>query len=457
MTDADRVDLLVAGAGGGLAGAVLAARTGLSVLVVEASPHFLRGNNTSMSTAMIPGAGTRFQRAAGVDDSPERFVEDIRNKTHNEADEGLAKAVAAVSAELVEWLADIGLPMTLVNDFEYPGHSVYRCHTVPGRSGSKLLSLLYDIAQRTAGLDLLVPGRLIEAEPDGEDGWHAVVEAPDGSRETISTRALLLATNGFGADAELVAQHIPEIADAVYHGSERSTGDALRIGASVGADTAYLDAYQGHGALAAGANSLAGWALVMHGGIVVNLAGDRFADETQGYSEFAALELTQPGQAAVMVFDERIAQLCREFVDYSETERSGVVRWGDVAEISGRFGLDPDRLQGALDAAEAARTGATDAFDRTEWGPQSLQPPYGAVRVVPALFHTQGGLRVDGDARVLDRGGKPIAGLYAAGGAAMGISGHGAAGYLAGNGLVTAFGLSYLAARHTVAHLVRTT
>jgi fumarate reductase flavoprotein subunit len=69
--------------------------------------------------------------------------------------------------------------------------------------------------------------------------------------------------------------------------------------------------------------------------------------------------------------------------------------------------------------------------------------------VIPALFHTQGGLVVDEHARVVRADdGAPIPGLYASGGAACGISGHGAAGYLAGNGLLPALGLAYLAADH---------
>jgi len=73
------------------------------------------------------------------------------------------------------------------------------------------------------------------------------------------------------------------------------------------------------------------------------------------------------------------------------------------------------------------------------------------VRVVPALFHTQGGLVVDDYARVTRADGSPIAGLYASGGAAAGISGHGASGYLAGNGLLPALGLAYLAAEDVFA------
>jgi fumarate reductase flavoprotein subunit len=67
------------------------------------------------------------------------------------------------------------------------------------------------------------------------------------------------------------------------------------------------------------------------------------------------------------------------------------------------------------------------------------------------LFHTQGGLLVDGHARVVTPADEPIRGLYASGGAAAGISGHGAGGYLAGNGLLPAFGLAFLAAEHIAA------
>ena len=62
----DGPDLVVAGAGGGLVGALRAASLGLSVLVVERNVHFAVGNNTAMSTAMVPGAGSRWQREAGV-------------------------------------------------------------------------------------------------------------------------------------------------------------------------------------------------------------------------------------------------------------------------------------------------------------------------------------------------------------------------------------------------------
>jgi fumarate reductase flavoprotein subunit len=446
-------DLVVAGAGGGLVAALRAAQLGLRVLVVERSVHFARGNNTAMSTAMVPGAGTRWQAEAGIDDKPELFLADVMRKTRNEADESLARALVEVSARLVTWLADdVGLPISLVTDFPYPGHSRLRCHTVPGRSGRGLLSRLLSAVRSHASIDLLAPARLtgVSTEPGG---GHAVTVAyPDGSEEVVAARAVLLATNGFGADAGLVARHIPEIAGATYHGSAESTGDALCIGTALGADTAFLDAYQGHAALTAQAATLAGWATVMHGGFLVDDRGSRFGDETVGYSEYAREVLARAGGRSVIVLDRRVHDACTAFDDFRDTVDSGALRWADTAQqLAVAVGVDPTGLAATLaTTADIANGLARDEFGRTDWA-APLRPPYAGIRVVPALFHTQGGLRVDGTARILTPDGAPIPGLYASGGAAMGISGHGAGGYLAGNGLLPALGLAFIAAEHVAA------
>ena len=444
-------DLVVAGAGGGLVAALRAARLGLDVLVVEASEQFRRGNNTSMSTAMVPGAGTRFQREAGIDDSAELFAADVARKTHGEADERLTAALTGVSARLVEWLADdLGLPLAVVTDFHYPGHSRDRCHTIEGRHGTQLLDHLLRQVQREERVDLLVPARLVDVLLDDEGAVRAaVVETPDGDREEVPTRAVLLATNGYGADRALVQEHLPEIASAAYHGSETSRGDALRIGERLGAATAYLDAYQGHGALAARGATLVGWATVMHGAVLVNTAGERFGDETTGYSEYAAVVAGQPDATAWIVLDRRIHDACQVFTDFRQTVDSGALVWADdAAGLAEATGVPVEALTATLDqVAQAAQGTSRDPFGRSEFE-AVLEPPYAAVRVVPALFHTQGGLVVDEHARVERPGGEPITGLYASGGAAHGISGHGAAGYLAGNGLLPALGLAFLAAEH---------
>lgn len=74
-----------------------------------------------------------------------------------------------------------------------------------------------------------------------------------------------------------------------------------------------------------------------------------------------------------------------------------------------------------------------------------LIAPYFAARVTGALFHTQGGLVVDTNARVLRGDGTPLPNLFAGGGAARGLSGATVEGYLSGNGLLTAVALGRIA------------
>lgn len=443
------VDLVVAGAGGGLVAACIAADAGARVLVVEANPNFSTSNNTAMSTAMIPAAGTRWQNALGVEDSPERFVSDIRAKTGDSADLALAWALARVSVHLVNWLAESAkLSVELVTDFEYPGHSRPRCHTIPGRSGQFILDRLREMTRDRSNIDLIVPARLDRVHTDSSGCVAGVsLRYPDDTYEDVDSRAVLLATSGFGADAELVARYIPEVAAAIYHGSPEARGDALRIGASMGCATGFLDAYQGHAALAIPQATLVGWATVMHGAVLVNRRGRRFGDETLGYSEYAAKVLAQPDAVAYLVLDERIDAACRSFDDYRRSTEAGALRAAPTIEaLAAVCEVDLNGLVETLASARrSALGGEIDEFGRVRWE-APLEPPYLAARVGAALFHTQGGLCVDAHSRVLRTTGQPLPGLFASGGAAMGISGHGAAGYLAGNGLLAALGLAFIAA-----------
>lgn len=440
------VDLLVAGAGAaGAAAAVAAAGHGCRVVLVEANDSFRRSSNTAMSTSMVPAGGSRWQAQAGVDDSPQDFLDDIMAKTRGQADEVVARALTTVAPELVAWLADTcGVPLGLVTDFRYPGHHADRCHAVADRAGATLHGHLLDAVAAREAITLMVPMRLAAVTPN-DDGFAATLTTPDGAEQQVVADALVLATNGFGADPDLVADLLPDIADGVYHGGDGSTGDALRIGRELELDTACLDAYQGHGSLAIPDRVLLTWAFVMHGGVLANVQGRRFGDETVGYSEFGPAVVAQPDQTAWAIFDERIHGLLTSFKDYRDLLDQGAVTFVDDRDgLAEATGLTTEAVGALLDAVEAHATGTDpDPFGRTDWE-EPLRPPHAVVQVTGALFHTQGGLRVDGHARVL-RGGDPVAGLYAAGGAAVGISGHGADGYLAGNGLLAALGLGYLA------------
>ena len=86
-----------------------------------------------------------------------------------------------------------------------------------------------------------------------------------------------------------------------------------------------------------------------------------------------------------------------------------------------------------------------DRFGRRFAPDQKCSAPFRAVKVTGALFHTQGGLAIDASARVRRKAGGVFPNLFAAGGAAAGVSGSSAGGYLSGNGLLTATVLGRLA------------
>ena len=91
-------------------------------------------------------------------------------------------------------------------------------------------------------------------------------------------------------------------------------------------------------------------------------------------------------------------------------------------------------------------------FDRA-----ALRPGYCGLKVTGALFHTQGGLVIDADARVLRADRSKLPNLFAGGGAARGISGQGGSGYLPGAGLCTAITLGRLAGMNAATNAVRAT
>jgi fumarate reductase flavoprotein subunit len=370
-------------------------------------------------------------------------------KTKGSADPVVAEALTSIAPELVSWMADdIGVPFELVTEFRYPGHSVDRCLAVPDRAGRTLHRHLLEAVAQNPRITLMNPMRLTSVCLDAPKWIKCQVQGPDSDTETVTARSVVLATNGFAARKEMVSRYLPEIDSALYHGGDGSTGDALLFGETLGADVAFMDSYQGHGSVATPHGVIMTWAAVMQGALLLNANGERFGDETTGYSEYAVPVLDQPGGIAWVVLDRRIDEACKAFKDYQDLLDAGGVRWsGDVEALASVVGAPADAVQRSLQEVRDVAGGMrVDAFGRAFEG-ESLRPPYGSVKVTGALFHTQGGLRVDGNARVL-AGGAPIPGVYAAGGAAAGISGHGASGYLAGNGLLSALGLGYLAGRH---------
>jgi fumarate reductase flavoprotein subunit len=440
-TDFDlTVPILIIGAGAcGLVAALAANDAGADVLVVEADAA--PSGSTALSAGLIPAAGTRFQRDAGIDDDADLFARDIQKKAKGENPQALVDLLAGQSAKVIEWLADsFDLPFSVVTDFDYPGHSRRRMHGLPTRAGRELIDRLRSACE-AQGIDIICNRRAESLFVEGDMARGVRLEGPNGT-EDVGCGALILACNGYGGNRDMVRQFMPEIENAVWFGHDYNQGDAVTWGEALGADTLHLGAYQGHGNVAHPQGVLITWAVITQGGVQVNLHGERFWDESQGYSEAARAVLAQPKGVAWTIFDSRIADIARQFQDFKDAEAIGTIRTAEsLSDLAELTGLPEEALTRTV--ASIPKNGP-DAFGRSFLG-EPLKPPYCAVKVTGALFHTQGGLKVDHSARVIRKTGNVFPNLFAAGGAAVGVSGSGDSGYLSGNGLLAATVLGHIA------------
>src|SRR5215217_8847320 len=188
--------LLVVGAGAcGIVAALAAAKRGTRTLLLEKGTEI--AGNTARSTGLIPAAGTRFQREAGIlDDSPHLMAEDILRKNDHESDPRLTHLLCEESGPLVEWLVDeVGCEMVCYRDFLYPGQSRHRMHGPRESYGSELVRQLENAIREDPRIELrtdtAVNGLLYESSR------VTGVETADG---TIEAGVVALALNGFGGD-----------------------------------------------------------------------------------------------------------------------------------------------------------------------------------------------------------------------------------------------------------------
>ena len=442
------VPVLVVGGGACGCVAALAARdAGADVLLIEADARPL--GSTGMSLGLVCAAASQAQTAAGVEDSAEAFFEDIMAKSRGLADPVTARTLAEQSGPALDWLAEKhGVPLELDMGFRPAyGNRTYRMHGWPGHGGEDLVGLLHQRLAE-AGVDVMLQARLADIVGN-EDGRivGALIERPGGEIERVGCDALILACGGFAANRTMLTRFIPDMADARNNGHEGSQGTAVTIGEALGAQLGDMGSYQGYAMLTDPQGISVSPQVLIEGGVLVNADGQRFVDETEDIAGMVHQVLAQPDGGAWTIYDARIEETTAYTPDMAALMGLNAAKQGDSAEeLAAKLGIPAAALAATLAEAHAARReGRADAAGRV-WGEEI--PPQGALRalrVVGAIYHTQGGLEIDGHARVQRADGTPLPNLYAGGGAARSVSGPSSWGYLPAMGLCTAVTLGRVA------------
>src|SRR5262245_41366620 len=399
MPSADRregADLVVVGGSvGGLAAAIMAADRGCKVVLVERAKEL--GGNAAGTDGAIAAAGSRWQREAGLDDTAERLAGDLM-AAGVPADSGaLIGALTAQATPLVEWLADrCGAAMRLL-PAGVGGPGPARLHAVAEHGGASLVAALTRVVTRHHRIRLRAGIEATHLLREDAAVTGVGVKPDRRGSPTIAGR-ILLASGGFVANDELIAEHSPAVSGLPVGGAPLATGDALRFATVAGAATRGLDGCEVTALYALPAQLEVPTMLLDLGAILVNQAGCRFADERADALTLALQVRAQPGHLAYLVFDDRIATAAGvdPFIEHVVLPRAGR-RGATPADLAKQLELDAEGLQEAIVGLP-------------------LEPPLRAVRVTGARLRTLGGLVVDEHARVLDANGQPVPGLYATGG-----------------------------------------
>jgi fumarate reductase flavoprotein subunit len=440
-------DIIVIGAGGcGLMAALVAAKKGARVLLLEKTDK--PGGGTAFSSRGIRAAGSRCQRAAKIDDSPELYAEDILRRNNNESDVALTRHLTEMSGRVADFLADAAGIEFQLGEFAF-GHSAQRSHS--WKAEKNITDFLFEAVERERNIQVCFSTPVLSLSQEASGVVTGVVTDEKG----LTARKVILASGGFGASGELLSQYIPKAVDIPFPGHFGSTGDGIKMGLAAGAATENMGAFQPYPAYIGPGKRAVSPEVALSGGIMVDLGGKRFVDETKYPGGLGTKMLDLPGKQAYEIFDERIYQLHSNISglrNLASLFDSGILKKAQTAEeLAGRLGIDADGLKQTIQDYNSAASGSKDAFGRTL--PEPFSAPLYGIKVTVALYHTQGGLKVTPDGQVLRPDGSVIPNLYAGGGVAVGVSGKGLEGYLPGNGLLASLGLGMRAGEHAAESL----
>ena len=492
-------DLIIVGAGGaGLSAAVTAKDLGVkNVLVLEKMPVI--GGNTLRCASAFNAADPDRQKALPMTETLKEAV--IKAINENPVSEEHAKLMADVKAkyeaylksgsktlfdcpewhalqtynggdkvgqiplirqysnnvlDTLHWMQSKGSPV-MDRVSQGAGALWQRTHQLDAPAGLGLIDPLYQAAvkqgvnfklgMRVQDLILNDKGRVIGVTATDKVGNKYEFTSKDG---------VILATGGYSQNKEMRQKSAPHLtSEMVSTNQPGATGDGIIIATRHGADTTGMNYVQVYPLATPGTGALQGRARKMSGlddVIDVNKNGERFVKEDARRDEFVAAIKKQPGGVVYDINDSSIVKPLNSFNEDVETLVSigRIYKADSLADLAKQLGMPADKLEATVAEFNKMVEAKKDPkFGRKLFDRPIVKPPFYATPRAPSIHHTMGGLQISTNAQVLDKNGKPIPGLYAAGEVTGGIHG---SNRLGGNATADVLTFGRIAAKSAVAH-----
>lgn len=492
-------DLIIVGAGGaGLSAAVTAKDLGVkNVLVLEKMPVI--GGNTLRCASAFNAADPDRQKALpmtetlkeavvkAINEKPvseehAKLMADVKAKyeaylksgsktlfdcpewhalqTYNGGDKvGQIPLIRQYSNNVLDtlhWMQSKGSPV-MDRVSQGAGALWQRTHQLDAPAGLGLIDPLYQAAvkqgvnfklgMRVQDLILNDKGRVIGVTATDKVGNKYEFTSKDG---------VILATGGYSQNKEMRQKSAPHLtSEMVSTNQPGATGDGIIIATRHGADTTGMNYVQIYPLATPGTGALQGRARKMSGlddVIDVNKNGERFVKEDARRDEFVAAIKKQPGGVVYDINDSSIVKPLNSFNEDVETLVSigRIYKADSLADLAKQLGMPADKLEATVAEFNKMVEAKKDPkFGRKLFDRPIVKPPFYATPRAPSIHHTMGGLQISTNAQVLDKNGKPIPGLYAAGEVTGGIHG---SNRLGGNATADVLTFGRIAAKSAVAH-----
>jgi len=438
--DSRATQVLIVGAGlAGFTAALSAAEAGAEVTLVEKGSH--HGGSTVLSGGGFAFAGTDAQEAAGIHDTSELLRDDLLKAAKGRGDPGLADLFVERQLDTYQWLRGHGVefgPVALASSMSVPRAHPVNPHRMMEALRTKISRTNRITYWNDCAAERIVPGR------SPEDSLSVAIRRNGSTRDLGVSAGVVIATGGFSQSEMLLERYVPHLRPALRGGGAGNTGDGFLMGLALGADHRDVGYIKGTFGFSLKGGTPPMLLISMYeGGIIVNLHGKRFVDESISYKLIGDACLRQPDGVGLQIFDSRIMDRSSPVPttnDFRLAEDRGLlVRADTLAQLAELLQIDPRALSETVGRYNSAvREGFDAEFGRRGLGggfgqlaPIAAAPFYG-FPCSTAVIATYCGLAVDRSMQIVNPYGVPVPRVFAAGEVVGGLHGED---YMSGSAL----------------------
>jgi flavocytochrome c len=443
-----QADVIIIGAGGaGLAAAVTAHQKGATVVIIEKMPR--AGGNTILSGGAFNAADPVRQGKQGIEDSPEKHFTQTFEGGDKLGNPELVKTLTENAYPALQWLESLGMEFK-PEVFTVLGGLWPRAHKPVKPVGTGFIDTYLDYVKKNSnGIEIMYETKATEIIMENGKAVGVKAEGKDANVVLKANKGVVVAAGGFGANIEMrdsFNKMWPTLTSLKTTNHPGATGDGMIMAEKVGANLIGMENIQ---LLPMGdpkTGSLSGnIEQGVENRIFVNKDGNRFVDEGQRRDVMTKALFEQKDASMWVIVDKHsypsgdIKNNFNESID-ELIEQGRAYKADTLEDLAKQIGVNPENLVNAVaEFNKAVEKGGKDSLGRTLFKDKIDSAPYYAGARVPTVHHTMGGIQINTSAQVLDKDGKIIPGLYAAGETTGGVHG---SNRLGGNALadMTVFG-----------------